>query len=46
VASTALSYLKGLLIVDTEKNMAEMERQVQTANKQQLAHLSLNSGKT
>lgn len=43
VASTALSYLKGLLIVDTEKNMAEMERQVQAANKQQLGHFISNS---
>lgn len=43
MATTALSYLKGLLIVDTEKNMAEMERQVKTANKQQLGHFISNS---
>jgi len=43
VSSTALSYLKGLLIVDSEKNIAEMERQVKAANKQQLGHFISNS---
>ena len=39
MASTAFVYLKGLLTVDTEKTMAEMERKVESANKQQLALL-------
>ena len=43
MASTAFVYLKGLLTVDTEKTMAEMERKVESANKQQLAHFISNS---
>jgi SRSO17 transposase len=43
MAATALDYLKGLLIVDTEKTMAEMERKVDSANKQQLGHFISNS---
>ena len=43
MANTALVYLKGLLLVDTEKNIAEMERKVEAANKQQLAHFISNS---
>jgi SRSO17 transposase len=43
MSSVALDYLKGLFIVNTEKNMAEMERRVDTANKQQLGHFISNS---
>lgn len=43
MATAALDYLKGLLIVDTEKNMAEMERRVDSADKQQLGHFISNS---
>ena len=43
MATTALDYLKGLLTVDTEKTMAEMERKVEATNKQQLGHFISNS---
>jgi SRSO17 transposase len=43
VAITALDYLKGLFIVDTEKTIAEMERQVDSADKQRLGHFISNS---
>jgi SRSO17 transposase len=43
MAVTALDYLKGLLIVETEKNMAEMERRVDSVDKQQLGHFISNS---
>ena len=43
MAATALDYLKGLLTVDTEKTMAEMERRVDSVNKQQLGHFISNS---
>lgn len=43
MAATALVYLKGLLLVDTEKTMAEMERRVEEASKQQLNHFISNS---
>jgi SRSO17 transposase len=43
MASTALDYLKGLLTVDTERTMAEMERKVDLVNKQQLGHFISNS---
>ncbi len=42
-ASTAFVYLKGLLTVNTEKTMVEMERKVESASKQQLAHFISNS---
>ncbi len=38
ISPAALDYLKGLLIVSTEKTMAEMERRVDSADKQQLGH--------
>ena len=43
MTGAALDYLKGLLIVDTEKNMAEMERRVESVNKQKLGHFISNS---
>jgi SRSO17 transposase len=43
MAPVALDYLKGLFIVDTEKNMAEMERRVDSVNKQKLGHFISNS---
>ena len=43
MAATALDYLKGLLIVEREKNMAEMERRVDLVDKQQLGHFISNS---
>lgn len=43
MALAALDYLKGLLTVDTEKTMAEMERRVDSVNKQQLGHFISNS---
>lgn len=43
MATAAFDYLKGLLVVDTEKTMAEMERRVDTADKQQLGHFISNS---
>lgn len=43
MATTALAYLKGLLLVDTEKTMAEMERKIEATNKQQLGHFISNS---
>jgi SRSO17 transposase len=43
MAATALDYLKGLLIVDTEKTMAEMERKVDSVDKQRLGHFISNS---
>jgi hypothetical protein len=43
MAAAALDYLRGLLTVDTEKTMAEMERRVDSADKQQLGHFISNS---
>jgi SRSO17 transposase len=43
VTVTPLDYLKGLFIVDKEKTMAEMERQVESSNKQRLDHFISNS---
>ena len=43
MAAAALAYLKGLLIVDTEKTIAEMERKVEATNKQQLGHFIFNN---
>jgi len=43
MAGAALDYLRGLLTVNTEKTMAEMERRVDSADKQQLGHFISNS---
>lgn len=43
MAATALTYLKGLLLVSTEKTMAEMERKVEAADRQQLGYFISNS---
>lgn len=43
MADAALDYMKGLITVDTEKTMAEMERKVDSVNKQRLGHFISNS---
>ena len=40
---TALEYMKGLLIVETEKTMAQMERRLDEVCKQKLGHFISNS---
>jgi SRSO17 transposase len=43
VEQSALEYLKGLLIVETEKTMAQMERRLNEVCKQKLGHFISNS---
>ena len=43
VEETALEYMKGLLIVETEKTMAQMERRLNDVCRQKLGHFISNS---
>jgi SRSO17 transposase len=43
VEQSALEYMKGLLIVETEKTMAQMERRLDDVCKQKLGHFISNS---